>query len=98
VKYPEEMNAEEIRSELLQMRVTPRFLLLIVRELSAVETHLRASAHHADERTADEIVEAQQDVLRAYGMATRRGSLNRKGCLFMALASIERKSERCDLA
>jgi hypothetical protein len=96
MKEPEEMGAEEIRSELLQMRVTPRFLLLIVRELGAVEAHVRASAHRADERTADEIVEAQWNVLRAYGMGKRDGALNRKGCLFIALASAERKLERGD--
>jgi hypothetical protein len=98
MKAPDAMSLDEIRSELRQMGVTPRFMSLILRELGAVEARIRSAARHGDEQTEQEVMKAHLNVLHAYGMAKRDRTLNRKGNLFVALASGELKQEQGDLA
>lgn len=87
MKEPEEMNLEDVRGELRRMGVTDRLVTLILREMAATEERIAKSGRSSKEKY--DPVRAQLFVLKANGMTNPDLSLNRKGKLFISLATRE---------
>jgi hypothetical protein len=90
MKQPEEMELDDIRAELRRMGVTDRLVTLILREMAATEERIAKSAGRGAKEKYDP-VRAQLFVLKANGMTNPDLSLNRKGKLFIALATREER-------
>jgi hypothetical protein len=81
MKKPEEMTIEELRGELRRVGMTDRLIALAAKEMKEAEQ--RAVVAKRDP------LRAQLYVLKAYGMTNPDLSVNRKGVLFVTLATLE---------
>jgi hypothetical protein len=81
MKKPEEMTIDELRGELRRVGMTDRLIALAAKEMKEAEE--RAAAAKRDP------LRAQLYVLKAYGMTNPDLSVNRKGVMFVTLATLE---------
>ena len=81
MKNPDEMTIDELRGELRRVGMTDRLIALAAKEMKEAEQ--RAAVAKRDP------LRSQLYVLKAYGMTNPDLSVNRKGVLFVTLATLE---------